>query len=227
VNFRDSQRAYFLARSGVNFAGKLLAENLKNGKLQDNLEQREWQPVPIISTGDTVLLIRWEDEAGKINIANMAAGQPSLARLEKLFEIKGISLEDLDRIKEKRSFRLIDELHQVMNDEEFGKIRDLVSVYGQTQVDVNTASEDVLQSLGISASNAEMIKKAREADLFKDKSRLASTYGLDTTTLGMLDVTSNVFFVESHATVGGYTKVAEAVITRSTVGFTILYWKIL
>jgi hypothetical protein len=43
----------------------------------------------------------------------------------------------------------------------------------------------------------------------------------------MLDVTSNVFFVESRATVGGYTRVAEAVITRSTGGFTILYWKIL
>src|SRR5512134_4084649 len=105
VNFRDSQRAYFLARSGVNFAGKLLAENLKNGKPQDNLEQREWQPVPFVSGGDVNLVVVWEDEAGKINIANTGTGQPSLARLEKLFEIKGVSLEVLDRIKEKRSFR--------------------------------------------------------------------------------------------------------------------------
>ena len=36
VNSRDSQRAYFLARSGVNFAGALLSDNLKNNKLQDN-----------------------------------------------------------------------------------------------------------------------------------------------------------------------------------------------
>ena len=27
VNFRDGQRAFYLARSGVNFAGKLLSEN--------------------------------------------------------------------------------------------------------------------------------------------------------------------------------------------------------
>src|SRR5512139_2607372 len=48
VNFRDSQRAYYLARSGVNFAGRFLVEYKKNGKLQDHLEQ-DWLPVPFVS----------------------------------------------------------------------------------------------------------------------------------------------------------------------------------
>ena len=227
VNLRDGQRAYYLARSGVNFAGKVLAENLKNLKYQANLEQREWQVVPIVSEGDTELRVRWEDEAGKIGIANVGTGQPSLRRLEKLFEIKGISTEVLDRIKEKRSFRLLGELHQVMSDEELGKIRDAVSVYAPVQVDINTASADVLQSLGLSASLASLIMERRGREPFDTREKINAFPGMDTNTAGMLDVTSNVFTVHSHAIVGGYTKQAEAVLTRNSGGFTVQYWKIL
>ena len=227
VNFRDSQRAYFLARSGVNFAGKVLAENLKQGKLQANLEQREWQVVPIVSEGDTELRVRWEDEAGKIGIASMGTGQPSLVRLEKLFGTKGVSLDVLDRLREKRTFRLLSELHQVMSDEEFGKIRDAVSVYAPAQVDINTASADVLQSLGLSASLVSLITEKRGREPFDTREKINAFPGMDTNTAGMLDMTSNVFTVYSHATVGGYTKQAEAVITRSAGGFTVQYWKIL
>jgi len=227
VNFRDSQRAYYLARSGVTFAGKVLAENLKQGKLQSNLEQRELMPVPIVSEGETLLTVTWEDEAGKIGIANVGSGQPSLTRLEKLFEAKGIGTDVLDRIREKRSFKLLGELHQVMSDEEFGKVRDAVSVYAPGQVDINTASPDVLQSLGISPSLASLIIEKRAREPFDTREKINAFPGMDTTTAGMLDVTSNVFTVHAHATVGGYTKQAEAVIMRNAGGFTALYWKIL
>jgi general secretion pathway protein K len=227
VNFRDAQRAHYLARSGVNFAGKVLAENLKQGHLQSNLEQREWQVVPFVSGGDIELRVRWEDEAGKISIANVGTGQPSFNRLEKLFEAKGVGTEVLDRAREKRSFRMLGELHQIMSDEEFGKVRDAVSAYAPGQVDINTASVDVLQSLGISASLASLIIERRGRELFDSREKINTFPGMDTNTAGMLDVTSNVFTVQSYATVGGYTKQAEAVITRSAGGFTILYWKIL
>ena len=227
VNFRDAQRAHYLARSGVNFAGKVLAENLKRGLLQNNLEQREWQVVPFVSGGEVELRVRWEDEAGKISIANVGTGQPSLSRLEKLFEAKGVSTEVLDRIREKRSFRMLGELHQVMSDEEFGKVRDAVSVYAAGQVDINTAPADVLQSLGLSPSVASLIIERRGRETFDTREKINAFPGMDTVTAGMLDVTSNVFSVQSSATVGGYTKQAEAVIIRSAGGFSILYWKIL
>jgi len=227
VNFRDSQRAYFLARSGVNVAGKLLAENLKQGKLQANLEQRDLMPVPIVSEGDTALTVTWEDEAGKIGIANMGTGQQVLVRLEKLFEAKNIGTDVLDRLKEKRTVRLLGELHQVMSDEEFMKIQDAVSVYAPAQVDINTASADVLQSLGLSASVASLIIEKRGREPFDTREKINTFPGMDTNTAGMLDVTSNVFTVQSYATVGGYTKQAEAVISRNPGGFSILYWKIL
>jgi type II secretory pathway component PulK len=227
ANFRDSQRAYFLAWSGINVGGKLLIYNLQNGKARENLEQQEWQIVPIISAGDVVLRVRWEDEDGKINIANVATGQQSLIRLERLFGIKQIDLDTVQKIHELGKIRLVDELHGVMNDADFEKIRDSVTVYGSDNVNVNTASSSVLQSLGLSEAAASMIIDLHKQDPINDKTILSGSYGLDPATLGMMVLDSNTFLVQSYATVGGYTKQAEAVISRSTNPPTVLYWKIL
>ena len=110
VNFRDSQRAYYLARSGVTFAGLLLGDNLKKGKLQDNIEQLDWQVVPITTgSNDTELRVRWEDESGKINITNVIKGNDTYNRLVILFTNRDVNQEILDRIsawmiEEKRRF---------------------------------------------------------------------------------------------------------------------------
>jgi len=227
ANFRDGRRAAHLARSGVNVAGKILAELLRNNRPQDSLEQREWQIVPVMTGDDTELRVRWEDEAGKVSIASLAAGQPSLTRLERLFGDLGISLEVLDRMKERRSFSLVAELHQVMSDEEFGKLRDLVTVHGTNSIDVNTAPALVLQSLGLSTAQASMIIEGRNQGPYDKKSNIPGYEGLDGAIKSALDVTSDIFTVHSHATVGGYTKQAEAVIRRGPGGFDILSWKVL
>ena len=108
VNFRDSERAYYLARSGVKFAGLLLSYNLKQGNAQDNIEQRDWEVVPIatLMTGssdtdlsdttesnDTELKVRWEDESGKINITNIVKGNNTYNQLVILFTNRGIRPE--------------------------------------------------------------------------------------------------------------------------------------
>jgi len=225
VNFRDGQRAYYLARSGVNFAGKVLAENLKNGKLQDNMEQREWQVVPIVSGGEVELRVRWEDEAGKISLANLGAGQPALARLERLFEARGVGTEVLDRLKEKRAVRLLGELHQLMSDEEFGKVRDFVTVQQNSQININTAPAEVLQSTGLSASVASLIIDKRGREPFDTRDKINAFPGMDIATAAMLALTGNSFLVHSYATVGGYTRQVEAVITRNAGGFAVQYWR--
>lgn len=228
VNFRDSQRAYFLARSGVNFAGKLLSEYSKQRKLQDKLEQREWFPVPIVSTGDMELRVRWEDEAGKINIANVSSGQQSLVRLERLFGVKQVNLDVLERLKERKRIGLVGELHQFMSDEEFGKIRDFVTIYsGSDKIDINTASPEVLRSLGMSEQLASLIIEKRGNEPFATREMIASFPGMDAPTSSWLELTGDVFLVQSFATVGGYTRQAEAVIKRVSGGFSILYWRIM
>lgn len=222
VNFRDSQRAYFLARSGVNFAGKILAENLKNGKPQDNLEQREWQVVPVVSEGDVVLRVRWEDEAGKINIGP-GLYTTNLDWFRELLSNTGVSQEVVDKVQDAAGNRisLLDQLHQVMSDEEYGKVRDFLTTYSGGAVNVNTAPETVLRSVltGKTATPDYLMMKR------KDKP-LADLNGTDINTT-RYTTTSNTFTVYSSATVGGYTKQAEAVITRSTTGFSVLYWKLL
>jgi type II secretory pathway component PulK len=245
VNFRDSQRAYYLARSGVNFAGLLLSDNLKKGKLQDNLEQREWQVVPLITgSNDTVLRVRWEDESGKINISSVvkprdqaSASNPALTynRLVVLFTNRGVNQEILDRIdkwmteQQRSSFYLLTEFHQFLSDEEFRKIQDAVTLAPVTQIDINTASVDVLRSIGLDALTAGRIVERRTQQPFTAQEINDFLGPSNTMAASQLTATSNVFKVNSFATAGGYTKQVEAIIVRRTdgTGADVKYWRAL
>ena len=233
VNFRDSQRAYYLARSGVNFAGMLMSENLKANLPQANLEQREWQPVPLVGESDAEIRVRWEDEGGKINISTVVKPYDAYKRLSILFDLLGISQDNLDRIsawmiEEKRNFRLITELHQFLSEEEYAKVKDFVTVSPIVLININTASSEVLQSLGLSPGQAGMIVDRRNREPFTKQEDMSALLGPEGARfVGMLNVTSDVFKVNSFATVGGYTKQIEAGITRSSTGFTISYWRAL
>jgi type II secretory pathway component PulK len=232
VNYRNRERAYFIARSGVNAIGTLLSDNLKKNKLQDNLEQKEWQPVPYIAGNDTELRVRWDDESGKINISTVFKGNDAYKRLEKIFEILAISQDSLDRMVEnKKNYYLLTELHQVLSDEEFKKLKDHVTVSSVTKVDINTASSEVLQSLGLTAGMAGMIVEKRATEPFTSQTAVNDFLGPENAIIaGQLSITSNVFRISSFATVGGYTKQVEAVVTRSADTynpFKISYWRAL
>jgi type II secretory pathway component PulK len=246
INFRDSQRAYYLARSGVNFTGRYLAYNLQKDPVTgatheyDNLEERDWQTVPYIPGNDTELRVRWEDETGKINISNATKGSDAYNRLVILFTNLGINQNILDQIsawmiEEKRSFYLLSDIHQFLSDEEFRKVQDYVtvlplSVTPGNKIDINTAPAAVLVSLGMSENAAQTIVERRNQQLFKPTDDLSSYIGQNSAAIaGQLSFTSNVFSVNSYATVGGYLKQADAIITRAGdgSGFTILYWRAL
>lgn len=238
VNFRDSQRAYYLARSGVNFVGLFLRDNLKNNKPHDNLEQREWQAVPVTTGGDTELKVRWEDEAGKIRISDVKANANRKKIIENLFGNRVVSIEVLDRMVDSSAdaskLSLLTGLHAFMSDEEYGKIKDFVTVSLVESININTASSEVLQSLGISSGAAGLIIEERTRNPIEGKdipqlSGVSGTMvpGLNTQASSFLTDTSNIFKINSFATVGGYTKQVEAVITRSASGFVVNYWRAL
>jgi|GEM_PF-1235410 len=246
INFRDSQRAYYLARSGVNFAGRYLAYDLQKDPVTgvtheyDNLEERDWQTVPYLPGNDTELRVRWEDETGKINISNATKGSDAYNRLVILFTNLGINQNILDlisawMIEEKRSFYLLSDIHQFLSDEEFRKVQDYVtvlplSVTPGNKIDINTAPAAVLVSLGMSENAAQTIVERRNQQLFKPTDDLSPYIGQNSAAIaGQLSFTSNVFSVNSYATVGGYLKKADAIITRASdgSGFTILYWRAL
>lgn len=247
VNFRNSQRAYYLARSGVNFVGRFLAANLKSGltgtaSIYDNLEQREWQTVPFLPGNDAELRVKWDDEAGKIKITDVQTNTYRQSMLNTLFENNGIDRVVFDNMTAISSgssgiknLGLLAGLHQYMSDEDYNKLSNFVTITSQVdKIDINTASPEVLQSLGISAEAAGLIVEARKSP-FTDHAKVSEFAGINNIFLpattskvaNFLTETSNVFKVYSYATVGGYTKQVEAVITRSTSGFTVQYWRAL
>jgi type II secretory pathway component PulK len=212
VNFRDSQRAYFLARSAVNVFAK-------SKDLQDSIPHGEWGVVPIVSEGDTELRIRWEDENGKIDI-NMTNSSLLDIWMGELFSQQGVDQSLLERLRGLKKERgntipLITDLHLIMSDEEFNKIQSYLTVYSTKQINVNTASEVVLKSV------------------LRDKTPSAETVLTNRPLLGLSDdinnsnftITNSVFKVYAYATVGGYTRQIEAVVNRGST--TPRYWRVM
>jgi type II secretory pathway component PulK len=236
VNFRDSQRAYFLARSGVYVFAK-------SKDLRDAVPQGEWSVVPIVSGGDTDLRLRWEDESGKIYAADVKTNRVTYNMLQALFENRSVDLAVLDRMTDTTStinkMGLLTGLHQFMSDEEYEKVKDFLTVTQaqgttplQTQVrkiNINTASLEVLQSLckglGKDDSVAGLIISRRNSNPFTSTSEIVNMSGMDPLVASYLDVTSNIYKVYAYATVGGYTKQVEAIIDLAKSSP--LYWRAL
>ena len=220
VNFRDSQRAYFLARSAVNVFARFK-------ELQDMIPHGELREVPGISEGDTVVKLKWEDERGKLNI-NAIDSKPGADWVDQLFGNLSVATDVYDKVKEKRKegrFNLITELHAVMSDEDYGKVARFLSVYySDNIVNLNTASEVVLISLGFGKGAAKTIAELRSLEPFKDIEKI-KPYQPANLSLSSQNLTSSVFYVYSLATVGGYTRTVEAIIDRSSN--TTKYWRAL
>ena len=227
VNFRDSQRAYFLARSGV-------YAFVRYDRLRDLIPQGEWGVIPIISEGDTEVRIKWEDESGKIKVTEVKTDSVTRSMVQALFENKSIDTAVFDRMTEPTSeinrLSVLTGLHQYMSDEDFNKVRDslTVSPVPLDKININTASADVLQSLGISSGTVGLILQERQKTPYTDLGKvpgigdikingvLVSNY-LTTTSQ------SNIYKVYSYVAVGGYTKEVEAIVQ----GNNRLYWRAL
>ncbi|HUL01300.1 MAG TPA: hypothetical protein VLX29_10680 [Nitrospirota bacterium] len=231
VNFRDSQRAYFLARAGI-------TAFVKYNALRDQIPPGEWAIVPMISTGDTEVKVKWEDEKGKLSI-NSIDRTPVSDWIDKLFIEQGIATDVYDRMiarKKEGLFNLITELHTLMKDEDYKKVAQFLTPYYSNQnVNLNTASLEVLMSLGCSEGPAKTIIELRTQERFSDiekiKPYLPATFSLNNYNIEK----TTLYRVYSYATVGGYTKQIEAVIDLSTSGTstiitstpTPLYWRAL
>ncbi len=236
VNFRDSQRAYYLARSGVFIFNKYR-------ELQDLVPEGTWGVVPVVSEGDTELRIKWEDEAGKIRVLDIKNKNGiSYPMMEGLFESKGISREVRDRMLDPESdiqnLKLLSGLHKYMSDEEFDRVKDFLTIYSpaDNKININTASPEVLESLGIAAGAVSLIVAQRNKEPYKDHAVVSGLSGVNGVNVArmqgnnpianFLKESSDVLKVSSSATVGGYTKIVEAVIDRSSTSRApLLYWR--
>lgn len=238
VNFRDSQRAYFLALTGIN------AFKSNGQKLRDLMPAGEWQPVPLMLEGDTRILVKWEDESGKIRITDVKTNPITQAMVQRLLENKRINEEvfrrmtDPDPDNEINKLTLLSGLHQYMNVEEFNKLNVYenftVSQVASNMININAAPADVLVSFGISEDAAELIVKNRKEKAYTAEDISAERIpGISNLKIPpasgnwiktYLTSAAGAFFkVSANATVGGYTKQVEAILSGNTV----VYWKAL
>ena len=202
-------------------------------KIQDLIPQGEWGIVPMISEGDTQVRIKWEDEQGKINIKGQLSDVDTQGWLSELFRIRGVDQAVLDRMvqPEMQQIQLLAELHKIMSDEEFDKVSGYLTAYSfGKSINVNTASEVVLESMGI--KNPSLIVAHRVETPYKQGDTIPGATGVQTrgnqniTNFLVTSSTNTVYKVYSHATVGGYTKQIEAVINMNNSS-TPLYWRAL
>ncbi len=227
ANYRDSQRAYYLARSGVGYVWWNLAN------LPDNLPHNEWHVVPIISTGDTEVRVRWEDEGGKINISTVSKSDPDkYGWLSQLFDDLGIDQDALNVMvdPEHQKFELPSELHLIMRDEDYAKTENYFTMHSslQNKVVINTAPYEVLRSLLVSQGKreelAEEIVKIRATAPITSDWLAGSGLGATASFLEIAD-RSNVSKVYSFVTIGEFTKQIEAIIQWDAGQFTVKYWR--
>jgi type II secretory pathway component PulK len=195
VNFRDSQRAYFLARSGMNYF-------IRYPGLKNFISQGTLTPLPLFSGNDTVFM-EWEDEAGKINVINFYKNKvPTYEWVVQLFDKVGVSQEVLDKIVDTNNpkIQMLSDLHKYMSDGDYIKVAPFLTAntLSGDAINVNTASEIVLRITQPSDKVDDILAKRRDQ---KDAS----------------SPVNKIFF---SATVGGYTKQ----ITAITNGTAFDYW---
>lgn len=210
ANFRDSRRAYFLARAGVNIFAKY-------GDLRESMPHGEWTMVPMVSAGDTELRLRWEDEAGKIRIGPGAVDAVRRDWFRQLLTETGVSQEIADRLfgTPPVTITLISELHRVMNDEEYGRIERYITAHSANAVNMNTAAEAVLKSVlaGKDTQPGEILMMRQNKPIEQLPTDINNAN---------YTTKSTIFRVQSFATVGEYTKQVDAVVVQ---GGAIQYWR--
>ncbi len=170
--------------------------------------QGEWGVVPIISTGDTEVRFKWEDERGKLNVNDAL----TLGWVEELFTQEGVSIAVVDQVKELRRtegrFKLLSELRKVMSDEDYTKVARFLTVSSDSKININTASEEVLNSVLMNNRVAVgMIVNNRKEKPIES----LDAVGLNPSANPNLVTSNGTLMVYSYATVGGYTKQIESI----------------
>ncbi len=225
-NFRDKQKAYYLAKSGVNFIAGMLRDNYSKSK-KDDLNQM----LPPVTVGDGIVSLKVFDEAAKINIKAIDA--KTKARLERLFEIKGISAYLLDSIFERGSYNLVSELRLAkgMTDEIYDKIKDYLTVYSDGKININTAGDIVLRAMSsdVTEDLAQRIISYREKNRFEKNTDLKNVVGISDAIYASvqsdIDVKSDNYSIISTGTVNEVANTIEAVLMRSGPNITRRYWR--
>jgi len=170
--------------------------------------------------------VRWTDEQGKIPIKGLLNDKDVLAWVELLFMNRGVDQQVLDALKDEyksKQIQFLGELHRFMGDEDYVKVSGfLTASSGQKVINVNTAPEEVLKSLGVEPAIILANRPYASGTSITGIDNVMTASGLKITNF-LKSTTSSLCTVESFATVGDYTKQVTAVVDLSAGTF--LYWR--
>ncbi|GBD96308.1 general secretion pathway protein K [bacterium BMS3Abin06] len=242
-NWSNAQRASLIARSGQN----LSTQYLVLAKESSYTYVREIEmPVPGDFGTGAFLSIKVEDENSKFNInsiiyPNGMTNEKALSSLKKLLEYLNINpnlslviadwidpdkeprLPDSEDVAKNTFLWSVDELKLIegmMDKNIFGKISPYITVYGNNQVNINTAALPVLVCLSpdMTEALAKQIIDYRETTPFEKASSIVNVPGFEAIGIKILNritVKGSNFRVTAKATVDEITRVIESVMDTS------------
>lgn len=248
-NWSNAQKASLIARSGQNLSTQYLA--LAKESSYTYVREIE-MPVPGDFGRGAFLSIKIEDENSKFNInsiiyPNGMTDEKALLSLKKLLKYLNInpnlSLAIADWIDPDKEPRLsdseylakntflwsVDELKLIegMDENIFVKISPYITVYGNHQVNINTAGLPVLVCLSPDMTEvlAKQIIEYRETTPFEKSSSIVNVPGFEAIGIKILNritVKGSNFRVTAKATVDEITRVIESVMDTS---MKIRFWR--
>ena len=248
-NWSYAQKASFIAKSGQNLSTQYISELVSESYTDERMTEL---PVEKNFAPNVSLTIIIEDENSKFNVnsiiyENGSTNEKNLESLKKLIEYLNINpnqaLIIADWIDPDSEPRVFDSENSSKNDflwstdelkliegidkETFNQLIPYITVFGNNQVNINTAEVPVLLSLGpdMTEELANRIIDYRKNSPFENKNHIVRVTGLEAAGIKMLDritVKTADFRIISQATVSEITRVIESVVDSS---MNIHFWR--
>jgi general secretion pathway protein K len=247
-NWSYAQKASFIAKSGQNLSAQYISEL---GSEAYTYERKAEIPVKKYFAPNVNLSIIIEDENSKFNVNSIIqygkTDEKNVESLKKLIEYLNINpnqaLIIADWIDPDSDPRVSDSENSSKNDllwstdelkliegidkETFHKLRPYITVFGNEQVNINTAEVPVLVSLDpdMTEELANRIIDYRENSPFENKHQLQNLTGLKQIGINIgpkITVKAEDFRIISQATVSEITRVIESVVDSS---LSVHFWR--
>ena len=241
-NWSNAQKASLIAKSGQNLSTRYLDE-VRNDNFTDEHDLE--MPVGQYLGANIDLTIKIEDENSKFNInsiiySNGLTHDVQLSSLKKLFEYLNINpdlslviadwidpdmeprLSDSEDAAKNTFLWSVDELRLIegIDKKTFDRISPYVTVFGDNQININTAEVPVLVSLNdnMTEAHANKIIDYREDSPFEDPAHVQLAgieLSIANTFMSRTTVKSSYFRITSTSTVNGITRIIESVMDTS------------
>jgi general secretion pathway protein K len=249
--FRDSTGAYYLAKGGIRAGEEILRLDRQEdarkpgGGFDAHTELWAQRELLTYSLDQGTVSLQIEDQGGRLDLNRLLTAQlnrnpPQHERLTRLLTVLGqANADDLtenlllwleqqgDAAGRLVQLTALEELTLVpgYTPELLRLLASHVTLWGGADININTATAEVLQSLSpeIDADTAERIIERRENAPFEQAQQLNEISGLETMHRANMVVRSSIFHIRSIGEVNDGARLVEAVVEK---GGGVLWWKV-